>query len=77
LLTAFDLEYDIDDDTESAIRERAYFLWLEDGQPLGQHEGHWHRARTEAEKASANGAVEEHAPTEGSKADARGRRLAD
>jgi hypothetical protein len=33
------------EDTEQAIRERAYHLWLEAGQPEHQHEEHWHRAR--------------------------------
>ncbi len=26
---------------ESAVREAAYFLWLNDGQPQGQDQDHW------------------------------------
>lgn len=31
--------------TEERIRERAYLLWLEEGQPEGKHAEHWERAR--------------------------------
>ena len=31
--------------TEERIRERAYLLWLEEGQPEGRHAEHWERAR--------------------------------
>ena len=30
---------------ESRIRERAYLLWLEEGQPEGKSAEHWERAR--------------------------------
>lgn len=30
---------------EQRIRERAYFLWREDGCPEGRADEHWHRAR--------------------------------
>ena len=29
---------------ESAVREAAYFLWLNDGQPQGQDQDHWLQA---------------------------------
>ena len=29
---------------ENVLRERAYFIWQEDGHPLGRAEEHWHRA---------------------------------
>ena len=32
---------------EEAIRERAYHLWLADGQPEGRSEVHWTNARHE------------------------------
>ncbi len=46
-----------DDDRDTRIRERAYFLWLGDGQPNGQAEEYWHRAiaaeqDSEADEAS-------------------------
>lgn len=31
--------------TEERIRERAYLLWLEEGQPEGKDTEHWERAR--------------------------------
>ncbi|MGE3874386.1 MAG: DUF2934 domain-containing protein [Parvibaculaceae bacterium] len=31
--------------TEDRIRERAYLLWLEEGQPEGKDAEHWKRAR--------------------------------
>jgi Protein of unknown function (DUF2934) len=31
-------------DRENRIRERAYFLWLEEGCPEGQAERHWQAA---------------------------------
>lgn len=34
-------------DNEAAIRERAYFLWEQDGRPDGRHEEHWFSARGE------------------------------
>jgi len=34
---------------EDHIRLRAYMLWLEEGQPNGKAEEHWHQARTVAE----------------------------
>ena len=34
-----------DDDLTSRVRERAYFLWIEEGRPEGKAEEHWRRAR--------------------------------
>jgi Protein of unknown function (DUF2934) len=33
------------DDLEQRIRERAYRLWIEEGQPQGKAEAHWELAR--------------------------------
>jgi hypothetical protein len=35
----------VEDDLEQRIRERAFFLWLEDGQPEGRAQHHWDLAR--------------------------------
>lgn len=32
-------------DKEERIRERAYRLWIEEGQPEGSQERHWEQAR--------------------------------
>lgn len=32
-------------ETEARIRDRAYFLWEQDGRPHGQHDEYWERAR--------------------------------
>jgi Protein of unknown function (DUF2934) len=34
-------------DRNARIQERAYRLWLEEGQPHGRHDEHWHRAERE------------------------------
>ena len=36
---------------EQRIRERAYQIWIEDGQPEGKETAHWERAKAEIEKA--------------------------
>jgi hypothetical protein len=33
--------------TEQSVRERAYLIWQEEGQPLGRAEDHWLRALNE------------------------------
>lgn len=33
------------EELEKKIRERAYLLWLDAGQPEGDADGFWHRAR--------------------------------
>ena len=38
-------------DREARVRERAYHLWLEEGQPHGRHDEHWHRAERELTEA--------------------------
>jgi hypothetical protein len=35
---------------EEHIRERAYCIWMEEGQPEGRHHDHWMRARWELEQ---------------------------
>ncbi|RZM17844.1 MAG: DUF2934 domain-containing protein, partial [Sphingomonas sp.] len=34
-------------DREGTIRNRAYAIWQEEGQPEGQDADHWHRAESE------------------------------
>jgi hypothetical protein len=36
--------------SEEEVRERAYCIWLEEGQPEGRHHDHWMRARWELEQ---------------------------
>jgi len=38
---------------EEHIRHRAYMLWLEEGQPDGRADDHWHQARSGAERKDA------------------------
>ncbi|NKM28235.1 DUF2934 domain-containing protein [Rhizobium laguerreae] len=38
---------------EDDIRHRAYMLWLEEGQPDGRADDHWHQARFVAETKEA------------------------
>ena len=35
------------EDRNARIGERAYHIWLEEGQPHGRHDEHWHRAERE------------------------------
>jgi hypothetical protein len=37
--------------SDEAIRQRAYFLWEQDGRPEGRADHYWHLARDEAHKA--------------------------
>lgn len=39
------------------IRERAYQIWMSEGQPLGRDGEHWERARLQIEKELKNGAA--------------------
>lgn len=41
------------DQAEQAMRERAYFLWEQDGKPEGRSEYFWHRARAEVLRSLA------------------------
>ncbi len=34
---------------EELIRQRAYFLWEDEGRPHGRESDHWHRATTEVQ----------------------------
>jgi hypothetical protein len=38
---------DNNNDHETRIRDRAYAIWQEEGQPEGQEHAHWQRARDE------------------------------
>ncbi len=51
-------------DENDRVRERAYFLWLEEGCPDGQAERHWLAAETLIEDASP-----ERTPVEGEPAE--------
>lgn len=39
----------MDTKKQRRIEERAYALWVAEGQPQGRHEEHWHRATREVE----------------------------
>jgi hypothetical protein len=39
--------------TEEQVRMAAYYIWLAEGQPTGQDEAHWHRARFELESSTS------------------------
>jgi hypothetical protein len=47
-------------DRDARIRERAYYLWLEEGQPHGRDREHWRRA--ESEVIAAERSIEEERP---------------
>ena len=51
-----------DDDRDRRIRERAYFLWLGDGQPNGQAEDYWRRAIAAEQDMAADEASQESFP---------------
>ena len=38
-----------DDEREQRIRERAFQIWIDDGQPEGKDKEHWARATEEVE----------------------------
>jgi len=40
------------DDRDKKIRERAYRIWQDEGEPHGKDVEHWHRARAEVEPTS-------------------------
>jgi hypothetical protein len=40
---------------EHRIRERAYFIWEEEGRPAGRHLEHWERARVHIEEEDGTG----------------------
>jgi hypothetical protein len=39
-----------DQELEQRIRERAFEIWIEEGQPYGKDKEHWEKARQEIEK---------------------------
>ena len=39
------------DDRERRIRERAFEIWIEEGQPQGKEREHWERAEKEMDDA--------------------------
>jgi hypothetical protein len=39
-----------ENDKEQRIRERAYFLWIEEGKPEGRDKEHWEAARAALEE---------------------------
>jgi hypothetical protein len=45
-------EIDASEPDELIIRERAYAIWVEEGQPHGRDAEHWHRAREEVASKS-------------------------
>ena len=42
---------------DERIRERAYQIWLSEGQPLGHDADHWLRAKRQVEKELADAAA--------------------
>jgi hypothetical protein len=55
------------DDREGRIRERAYRLWQDEGEPHGKHDDHWQRAESEVagEQPAATGATAKSKSTRG------------
>ena len=43
------------DRLERRIRERAYFIWQEEGRPDGRHLEHWERARAHIDEEEGTG----------------------
>ncbi|QPC93867.1 DUF2934 domain-containing protein [Mesorhizobium sp. INR15] len=43
-------------DRQERIRNRAHQIWLDEGQPVGQHERHWHQAATDVDGEDAGAA---------------------
>ena len=44
------------DNLEDRIRERAFEIYIEEGQPFGKEQEHWERAKREIEKKDREGA---------------------
>lgn len=71
------------DDLDRRIRERAYEIWENEGQPEGRSHEHWEQARREFQEAQQENAAENISSTGASgatgkaKAGTRGRRQAD
>jgi hypothetical protein len=45
------------DDRQERIRNRAHQIWLQEGQPAGHHERHWHQAAADVDQEDAAGKV--------------------
>ncbi|TIX24884.1 DUF2934 domain-containing protein [Mesorhizobium sp.] len=43
------------DDRQERIRNRAHQIWLQEGQPAGHHERHWHQAAADVDQEDAAG----------------------
>jgi hypothetical protein len=41
------------DDRQERIRSRAHRIWIEEGQPAGQHERHWQQAVADVDREDA------------------------
>lgn len=48
----------MDNDLDRRIRERAYEIWENEGQPEGRAQDHWEQARSEFEEARQESAAE-------------------
>jgi hypothetical protein len=46
-------------DDEARIRERAYKIWMEEGQPEGREQEHWERAVREIDRELSESRREE------------------
>ncbi|TIN73567.1 MAG: DUF2934 domain-containing protein [Mesorhizobium sp.] len=51
------------DDRQERIRNRAHQLWLQEGQPAGHHERHWHQAAADVDQEDAAGKPAAKKPT--------------
>ncbi|RWO49581.1 MAG: DUF2934 domain-containing protein [Mesorhizobium sp.] len=51
------------DDRQERIRNRAHQLWLQEGQPAGHHERHWHQAAADVDQEDAAGKSAAKKPT--------------
>jgi len=45
------------DDTEERIRERAFQIWIEEGQPKGRELNHWEKAKAEIAAEDKHGFI--------------------
>lgn len=45
------------DEREQEIRERAYRIWQDEGEPAGREQDHWSRAQAEVEGGGENGLI--------------------
>ncbi|MFD2057888.1 DUF2934 domain-containing protein [Mesorhizobium calcicola] len=50
------------DDRQERIRNRAHQIWLQEGQPAGEHERHWHQAAADVDQEDAAGKSEAKKP---------------